>query len=76
MNAQLQTFCDTIPAVADAAALKETFWLNDKMVPEALQNITEVNPAQIQDASARLQRFAPYLKKVLPELEATNGIIE
>lgn len=46
------------------------------MVPQAHQNITEVNPAQIQDASARLQRFAPYLKKVFPELEATNGIIE
>lgn len=76
MNAQLQTFHDTIPAVADAAALKETFWLNDKMVPEAQQNITEVSPSQIQDASQRLTRFAPYLKKVFPELEATNGIIE
>lgn len=76
MNAQLQIFHDTIPAVADAAALKETFWLNEKMLPEAQQNITEVNPAQIQDASLRLQRFAPYLKKVFPELEATNGIIE
>lgn len=76
MNAQLQTFCDTIPAVADAAALKETFWLNDKKLPEAQQNITEVSPAQIQDASQRLKRFAPYLKKVFPELEATDGIIE
>ena len=75
-DAQLQTFHDTIPAVADAAALKETFWLNDKMVPEAQQNITEVSPSQIQDASQRLTRFAPYLKKVFPELEATNGIIE
>lgn len=76
MNTQFQKFCDTIPAVADAAALKETFWLNDKKLPEAQQNITEVSPAQIQDASQRLKRFAPYLKKVFPELEATNGIIE
>lgn len=76
MNAQLQAFIDTIPAVADAAALKETFWLNDKMVPQAQQNITEVSPAQIQDASLRLRRFAPYLKRVFPELEATDGIIE
>ena len=76
MKAELQTFIDTIPAVADAAALKETFWLNGKKLPEAEQNITEVNPSQIKDASDRLIRFAPYLKKLFPELEETNGIIE
>lgn len=76
MKAELHKFIDTIPAVADAAALKETFWLNDKKLPEAEQNITEVNPDQIKDASDRLISFAPYLKKVFPELEPTNGIIE
>lgn len=76
MNKNLQKYIDTIPAVADAAVLKETFWLNNKMKPEAEQNITLVNPAQIKDASDRLKRFAPYLKKAFPELEATNGIIE
>ena len=76
MNAELQAFIDTIPAVADAAALKETFWLNDKQLPEAQQSITEVNPGQIRDASDRLLRFAPYLKRVFPELAETNGIIE
>lgn len=76
MNAQLQTFIDTIPAVADAAALKETFWLNDKKVPEDQQHIAEVSPSQIQDASDRLARFAPYLKRVFPELEASGGLIE
>lgn len=76
MNTELKTFIDTIPAVADAAALKETFWLNDKKLPEAEQHITEVTPSQIKDASDRLLRFAPYLKKVFPELEETNGIIE
>lgn len=76
MNAEYQKYVNTIPAVADAAQLKETFWLNDKMVPESEQNITLVHPDQIKDASCRLQRFAPYLKKVFPELEATDGIIE
>lgn len=76
MNAELQKFIDTIPAVADASELKETFWLNGKKVPEAEQNITEVHPEQIKDASDRLLRFAPYLKTVFPELEETNGIIE
>ena len=76
MNVEFQKYIDTIPAVADAVQLKETFWLNDKMAPEAEQNITLVNPNQIKDASDRLMRFAPYLKKVFPELEATDGIIE
>lgn len=76
MNAELQRLIDTIPAVADAAELKETFWLNEKQVPEKEQDIKEVCPAQIKDASDRLIRFAPYLKRVFPELEATNGIIE
>ena len=76
MNAEFQNYIDTISAVADAAGLKETFWLNDKMIPEAEQDITLVHPAQIQEASDRLLRFAPYLKRVFPELEATGGIIE
>ena len=76
MNEKLQRYIDEIPAVADAAALKETFWLNTKKVPEKEQNITEVNPEQIKDASDRLIRFAPYLKRVFPELEKTDGIIE
>lgn len=76
MNAELQKMMEENPAIADAANLRETFWLNPKKVPEKEQNITEVNPSQIKDASDRLLRFAPYLKKVFPELEATNGIIE
>lgn len=76
MRSDLQKYIDTIPAVADAAQLKETFWLNGKLIPEKEQNITEVHPDQIKDASDRLLRFAPYLKKVFPELEETNGIIE
>ena len=70
---ELQHYIDEIPAVADAAALKETVWLNDKLVPfdKAEAKITD---AQIQDASDRLQRFAPYIAKAFPE--TGNGIIE
>lgn len=76
MNAELQNLINTIPAVADASKLKETFWLNEKQVPEKEQDIKEVSSSQIQDASDRLLRFAPYLKRVFPELEPTDGIIE
>lgn len=76
MNANIETLIQTIPAVADAAALKETLWINEAMVPEASQHITEVSPDQIRDASQRLLRFAPYLKQAFPELAETDGIIE
>lgn len=76
MKAEFQNYIDRIPAVADAAELKETFWINDKMICGGEKAITLVHPDQIKDASDRLVRFAPYLKRVFPELEATNGIIE
>lgn len=76
MNKELQTYIDAIPAVADAAGRKETFWINPKMVPEKEQNITLVQPDQITDAKKRLERFAPYLEEVFPELKETGGIIE
>lgn len=76
MKLKLQKYIDTIPAVCDAAGEKETFWLNGKQVLQSLQNIKEVCPEQIKDASDRLLRFSPYLKQVFPELEATDGIIE
>lgn len=67
---------ETIPAVADAAALKETFWMNPKREAGGAEKITQLSPDQIKEASNRLIRFAPYLKTVFPELEKTNGIIE
>lgn len=76
MRSELQNYIDTIPAVADAAQVKETFWINDRQVPGGEKAITEVNPDQIKDASQRLLRFAPYLEEVFPELKATKGIIE
>ena len=76
MKAELQKFIDTIPVVRDAVALRETFWINDKKVSEAKREVSEVNADQIKDASDRLVRFAPYLKRVFPELQASDGIIE
>ena len=67
---------DTIPAVGDASRQKETFWLNDKKIPNGEKKIDLLQPNQIEDARLRLERFAPYLKKVFPELEETGGIIE
>lgn len=76
MRKDLQKYIDTIPAVGDALHLKETFWLNDKLEAKGEEKITLIHPSQIDDAKARLERFAPYLQIAFPELKETNGIIE
>ena len=76
MRDEFKKYIEELPVVADAANLKEVFWMNPKKVKEAEMNIQEVKPEQIKDASDRLLRFASYLKRVFPELQKTNGIIE
>ncbi len=76
MRTDLQNFIDTIPAVGDASRQTETFWLNEKKVPQGEKRIDLVCPEQIDDARRRLERFAPYLCEAFPELRETGGIIE
>ena len=69
MREELQKYIDTIPAVRDVSQLKETFWINEKKIPNAEKEITMLRPEQIEDARKRLERFAPYLEEVFPELK-------
>ena len=61
----------------DLRQLKETCWKNPGLndFNSAAENC-ELTFADIEDASARLERFAPYFKAVFPETVATDGIIE
>lgn len=62
------------PLVKDLAALKETLWINPdygKDDPDL-----ELTKADLFDASARFDRFAPYMAVAFPETAATNGILE
>lgn len=76
MVQDMQRYIDTIPAVKSASKLEETFWLNPKKCVKENWNIKAVTTDDIADAEKRLQRFAPYLETVFPELKATKGIIE
>ena len=76
MNTDVKKYIETVPAVAKAAKLEEVFWINPKKEEQKNWHITAVSPEDIQDAAARLQRFAPYLETVFPELKASGGIIE
>lgn len=61
------------PILQNIKDCEDVFWLNDKSGEE-----TELpfDVTDIEDAEARLKRFAPYIKKVFPETEETDGIIE
>lgn len=61
----------------DLRQLKETCWKNPKLrdFNSAAENC-ELTFADIEDAAARLQRFASYFKVAFPETVATDGIIE
>lgn len=76
MNEKIKGYMEQIPAVKDAAAGTETFWLNDRKCPESMQGEKKVSTEQIEDARKRLERFAPYLALVFPETAKDNGITE
>lgn len=72
-----QKLINQFPLIADLIALKEVCWFNPNItsLEEGLPYVG-LTAADIDDASERLKRFAPYLVKAFPETAATNGIIE
>ena len=73
----MQKLIAQYPLVEDLVALKETTWLNPgtTSLAEGLPYVG-LTEHDVQDAHARLARFAPYLAKAFPETAATGGIIE
>ena len=66
-----------LPMLTDVIQTKEVFWLNPGLADCDGRRISpDVDMADIDDAEARLQRFAPYLAKVFPETAPAKGIIE
>ncbi len=63
------------PLIQQLAASVPVGWLNPKLVPFADADLP-VSAEAIQDASDRLARFAPFIRKCFPETECTGGIIE
>ena len=59
------------------SAGKEAIWINENLEPvaEALPKMP-LSMKDIDDAEARLARFAPFIMKVFPETASNNGLIE
>lgn len=73
----LEQLKQQFPLVNDLIALKPTSWFNPNVtsLDQALPFVG-LNAQDVQQASDRLTRFAPYLAKVFPETQISNGIIE
>jgi D-serine ammonia-lyase (EC 4.3.1.18) len=65
------------PLVDPLVGYRETQWFNPGLRPTA-EAIGEVglDRGDIEDAAARLKRFAPYMAAVFPDTRRTQGILE
>lgn len=61
--------------IKDLRQLKEVIWINPNYDAQQ-KEIDDLTYANILDAEARLQRFAPFFRKVFPDTVQSNGIIE
>ena len=73
----IREWMDQIPVIGDMMNNQETIWLHAEKLSfaDAIAK-SELQERDIRDASARLQRFANYFKKVFPETEKTDGLLE
>lgn len=77
MTINIEQLTEQYPLVKELIELKEVSWFNPSItrLEEGLSCVG-LGSEDIQDASQRLKRFAPYLAKAFPETAKTNGIIE
>ena len=70
-------WCEGIPLIATLMALQETSWFNPGIATaaEALGDVG-LGAADVAAASARLDRFAPWIARAFPQTEAAGGRIE
>lgn len=75
-NADMTTLLARFPLLKDLVALKETTWFNPATtsLAEGLPYVG-LTADDVQEARARLERFAPYLAQAFPETAATGGLL-
>lgn len=73
----IQKLLNDNPLLQNMQKAKEVVWLNpDKTDFATASQNAELTMADIDDAEARLQRFAPFIMKCFPETVKNNGLIE
>lgn len=76
-EATIQKLVKKHPLLQDVMAKKEKLWMNPLLenIADGLAKMT-VSKKDVEDASKRLERFAPYIARVFPETKEANGMIE
>ena len=77
LGKSLQEWTGEYPLIRKIINTEEVFWINPlySSCENAFKEI-DLSMTDIEDASDRLERFAPYLEKVFPETSPSKGIIE
>lgn len=74
---ELESLAASCSILTDLRAGREIAWINPGQVPfETASRSCELTMADIDQAEARLARFAPFLMACFPELRAAEGVIE
>jgi len=73
----MKNLFEQYPLINQLVSLKETEWFNPNTTTvDAALPYVGLTQADVQDASDRLTRFAPYLAQVFPDTAINGGIIE
>jgi len=73
----LDDWCATHPLIRDLVALRDVTWFNPAAAPVAAAiDDVGLTAADVADASARLTRFAAFIRRAFPETEPSGGVIE
>lgn len=77
MEKTVEEWIEKVPIIEKIIGCEEAVWLNSEIKPvlKAVEH-SELTEEDIQDAAERLERFAGYFKKVFPETEKSDGLIE
>ena len=74
---QVRKLMEENPTVRALAEEREILWLNSKLASfETARGSLPLSMADVDDAEARLARFAPFIMKKFPETAEARGIIE
>ena len=77
MTDDIRALLEEKPLIRDMAAGREVSWINPGKRPFAeTAGKQELGPKDIEDAAARLQRFAPFIRLRFSETKARGGLIE
>ena len=73
----IDNLLETMPLLQKVQKGEEVVWVNpDKTEYAKAFDGCELTMADVDDAEARLARFAPFIMRCFPETKATNGLIE